>query len=90
MASLEQIRERVEDLSRRHREASTRKSKLQGRLDEKKKELARLKTEIETAGLDPKHLRQEKERLENELTALMDKFDSELQVVEAALDEYER
>ena len=90
MASLDQIQARVEDLTRRHNAAATRQSKLQGILEEKKQELLRLKQEILAAGFDPKTLREERTRLEQELEQLMSKFETELSVVEQAQDEYEK
>jgi chromosome segregation ATPase len=90
MADLEQIRERVEDLTRRHQKASERKSKLAGKLEEKKAELVKLKQEIEAAGLNPKELKTEKARLEAELEELMETFERELSQVESALNEYEK
>jgi chromosome segregation ATPase len=90
MATLEQIQARVEDLTRRHTAASTKQSKLQGVMEEKKQELLRLKQEIEAAGFDPKTLREERARLEKELEELITKFDTELAVVERAQDEYEK
>ncbi len=90
MASIDQIQARVEELSRRHRDAVSRKAKLQGKLDEKRQELRRLKTEIETAGFDPKTLKEERARLEAELEQLITRFDRELTVVEQALDDYEK
>jgi chromosome segregation ATPase len=90
MADLEQIRERVEDLTRRHQRASDRKSKLAGKLEEKRAELVKLKQEIEAAGLNPKDLKAEKARLESELETLMDTFERELSQVESALDDYEK
>jgi chromosome segregation ATPase len=90
MASLEQIQARVDDLTRRHNAAATKQSKLEGVLEEKKQELLRLKHDIVAAGFDPKTLREEKIRLEQELETLLAKFDSELTVVEQAQDEYEK
>ncbi len=90
MASLEQIQAKVEDLTRRHIAASTKQSKLQGILEEKRQELLRLKQEIEAAGFDPKTLREERARLEKELDELINRFDTELSVVERAQDEYEK
>lgn len=49
-----------------------------------------MKTEIEGAGFDPKTLKVDRQRLETELEQLMTRFDSELTVVEQALDEYEK
>lgn len=90
MASVDEINARVEELSRRHRQATERKSKLSGKLDEKRAELARLVKEIKAAGFDPKNLRAEKEKLEAELQQLMDTFDQELTRVEESLAEYEK
>lgn len=90
MATVEQINERVEELTRRHGVAKERRSKLAGKLDEKKAELVRLKKEIEAAGYDPKNLKAEKERLEAELQQLMDEFDRDLTQVEESLAEYEK
>ena len=89
MADLDQTQERVEELIRRHKRASERKSKMKGQLEEKKKELVKLKREIEAAGLDPKNLKAEKARLEEELEKTMNLFEQELSQVESALDEYE-
>ena len=90
MASLDQIQARVDELSRRHRDAHSRKAKLQGILEEKRQELKRLKSEIESAGFDPKTLKEERQRLEAELNQLMTRFDAELTVVEEVLNEYEK
>jgi len=90
MASVEEINERVEELSRRHRTAMERKSKLSGKLDEKKAELLKLKKEIEAAGFNPKNLKEDKKKLEDELLKLMDTFEKDLSQVEEALDEYEK
>lgn len=90
MASLEQIQQRVEALTRRHNAAATRQAKLQGTLEGKRQELLHLKEEIEAAGFDPKTLREERVRLEKELEDLMTKFETELTVVEKAQEEYEK
>lgn len=90
MATVEQINERVEELTRRHGVAKERKSKLAGKLDEKKAELVRLKKDIEAHGYSAKDLKFEKEKLEAELVTLMDEFDKDLVQVEDALAEYEK
>jgi len=90
MANLEQIQARVEDLTRRHHAAATKASKNQGALEEKRQELLRLKQEIVAAGFDPKTLREDRVRLEQELEQLLNRFDTELTVVEQAQDEYEK
>ncbi len=90
MATLDQIQARVENLTRRHQAAASRKAKLEGKLEEKKKELARLRDEIMAAGFDPKNLKEEKARLEAELNKQIEVFETQLSVVETALDEYEK
>lgn len=90
MASIDQLEARVTQLTRRHQAATTKQTKLQGLVDAKKDELRRLKEEILAAGFDPKTLREERVRLEAELKDLMDKFESELTVVERAQEEYEK
>lgn len=89
MSSVDEIRERIEELTRRHKKASDRRSRLTGKLEEKKAELSKLKQEIEASGLNPKDLKTEKARLEEELNKLMDTFENDLTQAEKALDEYE-
>lgn len=90
MASVDEIKERVEELGRRHQNVSERKAKLEGILGEKKRELFALKQEIEAAGFDPKKLKEEREKLEAEIQQLVETFDKELSQVEDALAEYEK
>lgn len=90
MATIDDIKERVEELSRRHQDVSERKAKLQGILAEKKRELLALKDEIEAAGYDPKTLKEEQAKLQSELEQLMETFDKELTQVEEALADYEK
>lgn len=90
MASLDKLKERVEELTRRHKQANDRRSKLVGKLEEKRAELFKLKEEVKDAGLDPKNLKAEKQRLEEELQKLIESFEKELSVVEDALNEYEK
>lgn len=90
MATLEQIRERVESLSQRHSDVTNRRSKLAGQLDSKREELIRLKKEIEAAGFDPKKLKAERDQLEAEVLSLCDTFEKNLSRVEEAVDQYEK
>src|SRR6202012_1180373 len=85
MNSLDQIREKVEELSKRYKVASNKKSTLSGLLQAKKEELAALKSEIEEAGYDPKRLKEERDRLQQEVITMMEDFDKKLGEVEAAL-----
>lgn len=88
--ALDQIKQRVEALTKRHAAASKKKSELKGQLEAKKQELVELKKEIEAAGFDPKNLKEEKTRLESELVEMIDAFEKELAEVEQALAAYEK
>jgi septal ring factor EnvC (AmiA/AmiB activator) len=85
MNSLDQIREKVEELTKRYKTASTKKSTLSGLLQAKKEELATLKKEIEDAGYDPKRLKEDRDRLQTEVVAMIEEFDKKLGEVETAL-----
>jgi len=85
MNSLDQIREKVEELSKRYKVAANKKSTLSGLLQAKKEELATLKKEIEDAGYDPKRLKEERDRLQQEMVAMIEDFDKRLGEVETAL-----
>lgn len=90
MSSLEQIKQRVDELTRRFNTASKRKAEYRGQLEAKKEELVALKREIEAAGFDPKNLKKERDRLETELVTLMDGFEKELAEVETALASFDK
>jgi len=85
MNSLEQISEKVEELSKRYKAANTKKSTLSGLLQAKKEELVSLKREIEEAGYDPKRLKEDRDRLQADVTAMIEDFDKKLCEVEQAL-----
>lgn len=87
--NIETLREKFELLTRRYSDASEKRSRLLGKLDEKKADLTRLVEEIKAAGFNPKDLRAEKERLSSEVVELMTKFESELSNVETALKDLE-
>jgi hypothetical protein len=84
-----ELKAQVENLVKRHQVASSRKATLQGQLNAKKQELAALTKEIQSAGFDPRKLREEKERAHTELEKLVDAFEIELSEVESALDSLE-
>ena len=84
MTSLEQIRDKVEELAKRYKSASAKKSSLSGLLQAKKDELASLKREIEAAGLDPKKLKEKRDELRTEVVAAIETFDRNLTQVEEA------
>ena len=88
MNSLDQIKEKVEELSKRYKAANTKKSTLTGLLQAKKEELATLKREIEEAGYDPKQLKENREQLAAEVVAMIENFDRQLSEVETALAQF--
>lgn len=90
MSSIDQIKQRVDELTRRFNSAAEKRSKYRGQLEAKKEELVALKQEIEAAGLDPKNLKKARDQLETELLSLMDAFDKELVEVETALATFDK
>jgi len=89
-SSLDQIKIKVEDLDKRFRAASAKKSNLSGLLQAKKEELASLKKEIEDAGLDPKKLKDKRDELQTEVLTLIEDFDKRLTQVEVAFATFEK
>jgi len=87
--TIETLREKFENLTRRYSEASEKRSRLLGKLDEKKADLAKLVEEIKAAGFDPKDLKAERDRLSSEIADLMVNFETNLSNVETALKELE-
>lgn len=90
MTSLEQIKAKVEELGRRYKTASAKKSSLSGLLQAKKDELAKLVREIEAAGLDPKKLKDHRDQLQTEVVALIEDYEKKLTAVEEAFAAYEK
>jgi len=90
MSSLDQYKQRLDDLTRRFNAAGKKRSEYRGQLEAKKDELVALKREIEAAGFDPKNLRKERDKLEAELVANMDTFEKELAEVETALAAFDK
>lgn len=85
----EELRKKIEDLSKRTDVVNTKKSTLSGKLQAKKEELAQLIVEIKAAGYDPKTLRQERDKVQAELTDLVTSYESDLVAVETALAGYD-
>lgn len=83
--SFDDLKRRLDELTRRFNTAGKKRSEYRGQLDATKEQLINLKREIESAGFDPKNLKQERDRLESELVTLMDAFEKELVEVETAL-----
>ena len=85
MSSIDQLKQRLDELTRRYNTAGKKRSEYRGQLEAKKEELVSLKREIEAAGFDPKNLKQDHDRLKGEVVSLMDVFEKELSEVETAL-----
>lgn len=90
MASIDQLKQRVDDITRRFNVAGKKRSEFRGQLEAKKEELVALKREIEAAGFDPKNLKKDRDKLEAELIALLDAFEKDLVEVETALATFEK
>lgn len=85
----EELRKKIDDLSKRTEAANTKKSTLSGRLQAKKEELAQLIVEIKAAGYDPKTLREERDKVQTQLTEMIQTYESDLVAVENALASYD-
>ncbi len=90
MSSIDQIKQKLDELTRRYGTASKKRAEFQGQLQAKKQELMTLKAEIEAAGFDPKNLKKERDALETELVTLLSTFEKELAEVEAALAAFDK
>lgn len=88
--ALEELKQRVEELSKRYASATKKRSELQGQLEAKKAELVALSNEIKAAGYDPKKLKEEKEAAEKELITMIDVCEKDLSEVEAALKAFDK
>lgn len=88
--SIDQIKNQVEDLSKRFKTASSKKANLSGLLQAKKEELAALVKEIEDAGLDPKKLKERRDELQEEVVAMIEDLDKRLKQVEEAFTAFEK
>ena len=85
----EELRKKIDDLSKRTEAANTKKSTLSGRLQAKKEELAQLIVEIKAAGYDPKTLREERDKVQTQLTEMIQTYEADLVAVENALASYD-
>lgn len=85
----EELRKKIDDLSKRTEAANTKKSTLSGRLQAKKEELAQLIVEIKAAGYDPKTLREERDKVQAQLTEMIQTYEADLVAVENALASYD-
>lgn len=89
MATVEEYRKKIEDLGKRAREASEKKSALKGQFEAKKQELSTLIEDIKAAGYDPKNLKEEKDKIERSLVDQIASYDKDLTEIESALKELE-
>jgi len=85
----EELRKKIDDLSKRTEAANTKKSTLSGRLQAKKEELAQLIVEIKAAGYDPKTLREERDKVQTQLTEMIQTYEADLVAVENAHASYD-
>jgi chromosome segregation ATPase len=89
-SSLDQIKTKVDELGKRFKAASAKKSNLSGLYQAKREELAALKKEIEDAGLDPKKLKEKRDELQTEVLAIIEDFEKRLTQVEEAFTAFEK
>jgi len=79
------IGERVLALRRRISEVSAQKAKIEGELESKKKSLAQLVKEIKAKGYNPQKLKSLREEKEQELVALCEETEAQLDEIELKL-----
>ena len=85
----EELRKKIDDLTKRTEAVNTKKSNLSGKLQAKKEELAQLIVEIKAAGYDPKTLREERDKAQAQLTEMISTYEADLVAVETALSGYD-
>ena len=86
----EDIRKKIEDLSRRTEATSKKKAQLEGQIQQVKENLAELIQEIRAAGYDPKTLSSERDKAEAQLLQEIADYETKLAAVEAALADYDK
>lgn len=89
MAELDELKKRVDDLTRRYSASSKKRSELKGQVEAVKADLADLAQEIKAAGYDPRTLKADRDKAHKELEDLIEAFDRELTSVEAAIEVFE-
>ena len=90
MSTPDELRNKIEDLSKRTDTVNRRKSELQGLLQAKKEELAKLLLEIKAAGVDPKNLTAERDKAKTDLESMIASYEKDLAATEAALAAYDK
>lgn len=88
MATVDQLKKRVDNALARHAKVTEKKAKLRGQLDARKTELIEIGAEIEAAGFDPRKLRDQRDQAHEDLNTLLESFERDLEEVEAALDAF--
>jgi chromosome segregation ATPase len=84
------IKRKIDDLSRRSDVASQKKAQLEGQIQQVKENLAALILEIKAAGYDPKTLSAEKDKVEAQLIQEIAEYETKLAAVEKALADYDK
>lgn len=85
----DELRKKIDDLAKRTEVVNSKKSNLSGKLQAKKEELAQLIIEIKASGFDPKTLREERDKVQAQLTDMISTYEADLVSVETALSSYD-
>jgi len=86
----DEIKKKIEDLSRRTEVVSKKKSQYEGQLQKVKEDLADLVTEVKAAGYDPKTLSAERDKAEASLLQEIAEYETKLLAVETSLAGYDK
>lgn len=86
----DEIKKKIEELTKRTDIAAKKKATFNGQLQAKKEELAALIKEIKANGIDPKNLVNERDRAQKELEEMLATYEKELSQVETALASYSK
>jgi len=90
MATVAQLKQRVENALTRHASVTRKRDKLRGQLEARMQELSDIGKEIEDAGFDPRRLKEQRDQAHAELETLLTSFEQDLQEVEGALEEFDK
>jgi septal ring factor EnvC (AmiA/AmiB activator) len=86
----DEIKKKIDDLSRRTEVAQKKKSQYEGQLQKVKEDLADLVTEVKAAGYDPKNLSAERDKAEASLLQEIAEYETKLLAVETSLAGYDK
>jgi len=84
----EEIRKKIDDLTRRTEAANTKRAEIAGQLQAKKTELMNLIAEIKEAGYDPKNLVEARNQAQQQLEKTIATYEKDLAQVEEALAKF--